>query len=108
MNVGWEEDGKHEQYLRPVVVLKKFIIPQKKKPNQAPVLLFWAIPITSQQRTGKFYHPLPKPEGSAGKSRTAILSQVRLVDAKRLVDKAGTVPRDDFDKIKKAIIDIIR
>ena len=108
VNIGWEQDGKHEQSLRPVVVLKKFVIPQKKYEGQPPVILFWALPTTSRSRSGRFYHSLDAPDNENIQSRTAILSQIRLLDAKRLVDKVGTVPNENFKDMKKAIIDILR
>ena len=66
-NIGDEENGKGNIFLRPVVVLKKF--------NSR---VFWGVPLTRTTKHGLFYFPIENI-GSV-----AILSQIRLLDAKRL------------------------
>src|SRR3989338_6713120 len=69
-NVGDEEDGKHSSFERPILIVRKF--------NNN---IFLGVPLTSNgEKEGKYYHQLLSFPGSV-----AILSQVRLLDAKRLV-----------------------
>jgi mRNA interferase MazF len=88
-NVGYEQDGSGDIFLRPVVVLKKF--------NNE---IFWAIPLTTKSKEGKYYFSFRL---GAHDPSTAILSQVRLVDAKRLQYKMGDITKDDFKELKAKI-----
>jgi len=90
MNVGFEQDGKHEKFLRPVIILKKFN-------NQ----VCWAIPTTKKPKKGIHYFSFEYDEGE---STTAILSQLRLIDSKRLDYKIGTMKENDFAEMKKRLI----
>ena len=87
-NVGFEQDGRGKQFLRPVVILKKF--------NKE---LFWGIPLTKNQKTGRYYESF----SFNGLISTAILSQLRLIDAKRLKYKVGNIAPEDLAKIKTKI-----
>ncbi len=92
-NVGYEQDGKGEDFIRPVVIVKKFN-------NQ----VFWAIPLTTRPKEGKYYFSF----NIVGRGlNVAILSQIRLVDAKRLQYKIGTLEHQDFVAIKQKLKDII-
>src|SRR3990167_6308578 len=84
-NIGDEEDGKHSSFERPVLVVRKF--------NNN---IFLGIPLTShEEKEGKYYHKLISYKGS-----TAILSQVRLFDAKRLLRNIGKLENEELKKIK--------
>ncbi len=87
-NVGHEQDGVGENFLRPVVVLKKF--------NDS---LLWAVPLTSASRYGSFYFQFY----FRGVVNSAILSQVRLLDSKRLKYRAGYISSDHFNLLKTKI-----
>ncbi len=85
-NIGFEQNGdKHQDYLRPILVYKKF----SRK-------LFLGIPLTTTQRDGKFYHSFVFKDE---KVSTAILSQVRLFDTKRLKYRMGKISKDDFSEL---------
>ncbi len=43
-----------------------------------------------------------------GFERSVIISQLRLLDSKRLYEKIGNLSKEDFEIIKKRIIEIIR
>jgi mRNA-degrading endonuclease toxin of MazEF toxin-antitoxin module len=92
-NIGFEQDGKGSEFLRPIVVLKKF--------NHETL---WGIPLTSKTKSGLYYFTFEHNN----RSSTANISQLRLIDSKRLKYKMGTISEDDFVKIKKRIITIIR
>ena len=90
-NVGFEQDGRGEEFLRPIVILKKF--------NNE---VLWGIPLTKNER--KENHPyyfvfVFRP----GAPSAAILSQIRLIDAKRLKYKIGEIPESNFSALKAKI-----
>jgi mRNA-degrading endonuclease toxin of MazEF toxin-antitoxin module len=93
LNVGYEQDGKGEEYLRPVLVLKKF--------NKN---IFLGIPLTKIEKDLPFYHTFQ----FKGENSTAILSQVRLFDTKRLKFRYGKVSDSDFGMIKEKLIELIQ
>jgi mRNA interferase MazF len=88
-NIGWEEDGKGEDFLRPVVIIKK----HRKE-------LFLAVPLTTTIRNNKIYF---FDLSLKGKDQQAILSQVRTLDSLRLVRKKGVLDKETFEKLKKVI-----
>ncbi len=85
-NVGAEEDGAGEDFLRPIVIFRKF--------NNE---IFWAIPLTKKTKNNKFYFLFSFSERG---QNTAILSQIKLVDAKRLLYKVGEISENDFTLLK--------
>jgi mRNA interferase MazF len=91
--VGDEQDGKGESFSRPILILKKF--------NQ---YVFWAIPLSSKLKKNKYYIPC---KGSDGETRAAIISQLRLVSAKRLTNKIGFAEKNSIGEIKKAIKNLL-
>ena len=90
VNVGFEQDGESLEFLRPVVIIRKFN-------NQ----IFWAIPLTkSSKKDSPYYYSFSFiPEIRS----LAIISQIRLIDARRLSRKIGDISDSDFDNIKQKI-----
>ncbi len=89
-NVGFEQDGRGDTYLRPVIILKKF--------NNE---ICWAIPLTKRVKPNRpFNFVLSFHKGVRS---TALLSQIRLVDVKRLKYKVGTVSLSNFTSLKEKI-----
>lgn len=72
VNIGSEEDGKNNEFERPIMILKKF--------NKE---IFWALPITTQQKSGRYYFTYTRD----GNQYAILLSQIRLLDSKRLKRK---------------------
>jgi len=91
-NIGYEEDGKGEDYLRPVLIVRKF--------NKS---IFYGLPITSKLKTDKFHASIKSGEICG----SVILSQMRLVDAKRLSYLFGKITETEFNEIKKKLKDLI-
>ncbi len=89
-NIGFEQDGKGEDFARPVLVFKKF--------NNE---VFWAIPLSTKIKSGKFYLSVGLLDMIP---RVVILSQLRLIDAKRLVSKLGVVNKINYKEIEKAVV----
>jgi mRNA interferase MazF len=89
INVGFEEDGKGKRFSRPVVVIRGF--------NEK---IFIGVVLTTQKKSGDFYFPL----GVVGdKEAYAILSQIRLIDTKRLIRKIAVLDEAIFEELKNAL-----
>lgn len=89
-NIGFEQDGRGSSFLRPVLVAKAF--------NRN---IFLGIMLTTKQKN----HPLYMPLGViAGKNSVAILSQVRLLDAKRLEYRIGRVSRERMADLRRRMV----
>ncbi|MES2986168.1 MAG: type II toxin-antitoxin system PemK/MazF family toxin [Patescibacteria group bacterium] len=92
-NVGYEQDGKGEKYLRPVIVIKNF-----------GVYTALIVPLTTSLKENRFHFKL----GSIlGKDASGIITQIRLIDTKRLVEKEGKLSEEVFIKLKKSIQDLL-
>ena len=87
-NVGFEQDGRGEEFLRPVVVVKKF--------NNE---VFLGVPLTHTDKKGKYYFSFDLNKEKS----VAILSQIRLFDAKRMKYKIGMIAEKDFVVLKEKI-----
>jgi mRNA interferase MazF len=82
LNIGYEQDGKNDNFERPLLVVKKF--------NKEIV---WVVPITTVAKNNKFYYKL-KSSGSF-----IILSQIRLISTKRLIRRAEKIAESEFKEI---------
>jgi len=82
VNVGFEEDGKGKDFLRPVIIFRKF-----------NGIVFFGIPLTHTKKDKPFYFSFSF--GSHNES-VAVLSQLRLIDASRLNHKIGEISKKDF------------
>ncbi len=91
-NIGYEQDGRGEDFLRPAVVIKKF--------NSS---VLWVIPLTKTQKTGKYYFSFSFMDNVVS---VAILSQLRLIDAKRLQYRIGSMGDGDFSELTKKLKEI--
>ena len=89
-NIGYEQDGSSELFTRPVVILTKF--------NLDACLV---VPLTARTKKGKYYFPIGKVED---RDATAVLSQIRFVDRKRLTSKIMTLDQDTFQALTKAVV----
>lgn len=87
VNVGFEQDGGGKDFLRPVIMFRKF--------NNE---IFWAIPLTHTHKKTKYYFKFNLDPDTLS---VAILSQIRLVDARRLSHKIGDISDSDFESLIK-------
>jgi mRNA interferase MazF len=93
VNVGSEQDGSGDGYRRPVLVLKGL-----------STVTCLVIPLTTSTR----HHPLRPSVGTIeGKDAHALISQMRVVDTKRLVRKVGYLERTIFEEIRKAVREML-
>lgn len=93
VNIGFEQDGMGEKFLRPVVIIKKF--------NNE---VMWCMPLTRNQKKGKYYFTFDFTDNIIS---TAILSQIRLIDSKRLQYKIGNMAEGDFTDIKTKLTQLL-
>ena len=91
VNVGFEQDGMGAEHQRPVLIVKGF--------SKNTCLI---VPLTTSLKK----HPLRIPIGIVdGKPASALLSQVRIIDTKRLINKIDFLGGEIFETIRKAIKD---
>ncbi len=93
VNVGFEQDGTSKNYRRPVLIIKGF---------SRHVCL--VVPLTTSQKKNPYHFSIGIIEGSES---FAILSQIRLIDAKRLHDRLAILNKEKFEEIRKAIRNLI-
>lgn len=154
-NVGFEQDGKGEDFARPVVIILRIprssatgeprmweggrgngSFPVAESRSEATLRnrgvlrklvrriprqlaagigrtsfikgfskeVFVCLPLTAQPKKGKFYHSVSLEDG---RPRNAILSQIRLLDTKRLQEKIGTMNEAQFKELKQAVIRLL-
>jgi len=92
-NIGYEQSGKGDNFVRPVLIYKKF--------NNN---VFLGIPLSTTSNRGKYYFEFNFKEK---KNSVAILSQIKLIDSKRLDRKIGKINQNDFVKLKKQLLGIL-
>ncbi len=91
-NIGYEVYGKGDEFLRPVIVFKKFN-------NNS----FLAIPLSSKEKKGYYYFPVH----FKNRTNTALISQIKIIDAKRIKYKLATLGRGEFKKLKQVVSKMI-
>ncbi len=91
-NVGHEECGKGNKFLRPVIVLKKF--------NNR---IFFGFPTSSKLKNSPFYRPIVVK----GTNISVLMSQMRLFDVKRLLYKQGKISPNELNSLKKDFIKLL-
>ncbi len=93
INLGFEEDGSGEAAERPVLIVRRF--------NE---YLCWAIPLSTSQKKNPYY----VPAGIVGdKAAAAMISQMRPIDTKRLINQVGVMDSEFFYRIKKAAKELL-
>ncbi len=95
VNVGYEQNGKGEEFLRPVVVLRVF--------NRN---LFFGVPLTSQKRDGSFFVNIKFKHNKTFYENRAIIAQSKTFDTKRVKYKKGMIIKEDFEKLKDKFYDL--
>ena len=89
LNVGSEQDGSGDEYRRPVLILKGLSLQT-----------CWVIPLT----TSMLLHSLRPSIGIVdGKEAKALISQMRVIDKRRLVKKIGYLNQETFDAVRKIV-----
>ena len=93
LNIGFEQDGTGEECERSVLILKGL------SRNTCVV-----VPLTSSPGKHKMRIPIGIVEG---RNASALLSQVKVIDTKRLINKIGFLEKTAFESIRKAVKDLL-
>ena len=87
-NVGDEQNGAGDQFMRPVVVLKKF--------NHNICLI---APTSRQLKENKYYYQIEYNN----QKYSVLISQIRVLDAKRFRKRIARLSKQELDQIKTKI-----
>jgi mRNA interferase MazF len=93
INVGSEQDGDGENYSRPVLILKGL--------SRKTCII---IPLTTSPEKHKMRIPIGTVQE---RQASVIISQIKVIDTKRLIYKVGFINKDLFGKITKAVKDLL-
>ena len=93
INVGFEQDETSDLYRRPVLVIKRFSL---------HVCL--VVPLTASTKKNPCHINVGVIDG---REASVIVSQIRLIDTKRLHDRLAIFDRRKFEEIRKAIKGLI-
>ena len=88
VNIGFEQDGTNDLFERPVLVIKKF--------NRD---VLWVLPLTRSDKQNRYYVPISVGD----KDSMVILSQLRLISAKRLQRYMHKLPTGQFKRIVQLV-----
>lgn len=91
-NIGFEENGKGKEFLRPVIILHKF--------NNR---LFYGLPTSTKIKNNKFYFGMT----IKNKPISVLLSQMKAIDAKRLMYKKARISSNELNILKKEVSKLI-
>jgi len=91
-NVGHEQDGGDIFFTRPVVILTKFNLN-----------LCLVVPLTKKRREGRYYFFIGPIQN---RNAVAILSQIRIIDSRRLSFKITTLPTKDYEGLVLKVVRI--
>lgn len=92
INVGFEEDGKHDKFIRPVLIIRKF--------NRE---LFLGVPMSTKIKDNPYYIQVTVRNETV----SALISQLRVFSAKRIQDKLAELDVKDFEKVKTEVVKMI-
>lgn len=84
VNIGFEEDGKNQNYVRPVLVIKKF--------NRD---FFLGVPMSTKLKNNIYYIPV----SLRGKTVSVLTSQLRVFSSKRICNKLSELDSNDYNKV---------
>lgn len=83
-NVGTEVNGKGSNFLRPVLIIRKYGLGG-----------FFGVPLTSQKHEGIWYTNFE----TKNKKQCALLSQAGSFSSYRLYGMIGRISKDDFERV---------
>ncbi len=92
-NIGREQDGKGNKFQRPVLVLTKI----DKETS-------YILPLTLQHKDGPWYRDIVAKDGVR---RTVNLTQLRIIDSRRLLDEITSISASNHIEIQKAVVTFI-
>ena len=91
-NIGDEENGKGDNFMRPVVIIRKY--------NRNLVLV---LPTSTKLKDNQYYYKINYKDSDY----SVLLSQAKTIDTKRLKKKIADLPLNDFKKLQIAFVENI-
>jgi len=88
-NIGFEQDGTGKEFSRPVLILKGL---------SRHVCI--VVPLTTSTKENKYHISIGTVDS---RDASAIISQIRLIDTKRLDQYVTTLDKETFSLIKKSV-----
>ncbi len=92
-NIGFEQSGKGDDFVRPVLIIKRLT----KE-------IFFGVPLSTTSREGSFFYSF---EFLGGVQSTALLVQTKLFSSKRLLNKIGMIKKEDFERLRKQLSNLM-
>jgi mRNA interferase MazF len=92
-NIGYEEYGKGENFVRPVLIIKKY-----------NVYMFTGIPLTTKIKDNPYHLEITLE----GKKVSALVSQIRTFSTKRMSNKLGELEREEHTKVLESVRDMLK
>lgn len=93
-NIGYEQNGKGNDFMRPILVFRKF-----------SRTMFFGVPLSTTSKEGSFFFEF---EFLEEKKSTALLVQAKMFDVKRLDRKLGMINKHDFEKLEGKMKNLMR
>lgn len=93
-NIGYEQNGKGEDFMRPLLVFRKYS-------NK----LFCGIPLSTTIREGSFFFNFQFLED---RKSSALLVQAKTFDVKRLDRKIGMIGKDDLKRLEQKMKELMK
>lgn len=93
LNIGSEQDGKNKYFQRPVLIIKGL--------SKETCLI---TPLTTSEYSNKYRVSIGQV---TGRESRAILSQIKVIDTKGLMEKITTLDYRTLELIKKSIRDML-
>ena len=88
INIGREQNGREDNFERPVVIIKKL------SPDT-----FCALPLSTKKKLEKFQSVVTHEDVHG----FALLDQIRVLDSKRLLRKISTIEQNEFLVMRKKL-----
>lgn len=97
-NIGYEQDGKGDEFLRPVVIFKRF--------NKN---MFLGIPLTTKKKENIYHFEFTYiNKNNHETTNSAIISQIKMFDTKRVKYKSGMISKSDFLKLYEKFMEVTK
>lgn len=93
INIGFEQCGTGTRFDRPVLILKSF--------SKNTCLI---IPLTTSKKNNRYSISLGLIKGKKSK---ILISQIRIIDTKRLINRITLLDKKTFEAIRKIIKDML-
>lgn len=95
-NVGFEQNGKGNEFIRPVIILKKIT-------ND----MFIGVPLSTQLKNGSWFYKFSFNKNGKVSNNIAIIPQIKMYSTKRLLNRIGKINIENFNELKEKIKDFI-